>query len=381
MLKQDSISGIRNIMIQIVTLLSLILSKMFFWRRKQRIWLIACGGERWGDNADVFWCYMNREHPEIRTIAIVKNKSVINPKKKNWIERNKLSTYILIMHAEVLATTHNLSDIGPESVLSLTKAKKVRLQHGVIAIGKINVDQTKSGHYDLICASSEKEKKLMTGKIGIEPEVIAVTGLARHDHLKENIKKGSAKTREGILFIPTSRAWFTSDQKEKYESLLFSWVNSLIDCDLKIKIWLHPKWYKNNSKLLVSSFTNVQNFTLEDDLQQLMCKSKLFITDYSSTFFDAALSGIPTIFYQPDRSEYIDKKGLFKEFLDQDLLLVVENKKDLLKQIDKILNDGEYYDQRLEKDQQWAYGYVKTFDGNSCHRIYQQIMQMLESEK
>lgn len=376
MSKQASPSSIRNILIQMVTLVTLILSKMFFWRKKQRIWLIACGGERWGDNADAFWRYMNREHPEIRTIAILKNKSVMNPKEKNWIERNKLSTYIMIMQAEVLATTHNLSDIGPESIVFISKAKKVRLQHGVIAIKRIIADEARSGHYDLICASSLREKEVMTEEIGIKPELIVVTGLARHDLLSKRIKQ--KLFREGLLYIPTLRGWSDAEQRDAYENMLFSWID-LIDKDfaLNIKLWLHPGWSRYGLSEMGLNYRGIDHYGSKQDPQRLICESSLLVTDYSSVFFDAALSGIPTVFYQPDRLLYFEKNGLFKDFLEQDLLLVVQNQDELLLQITKILTSSDYYEERLDQDQKWAYQYVETFDGNSCPRIYQQIMRIL----
>ena len=374
MLKTSNVVGIIK---KILALMVQLLAKALFWENRQRIWLVACGGERWGDNADAFWRYMNKNHPAIKTLAVVKNKAgFFDPGQKSWIKRNKLSSFILIMQAEVLATTHTLSDIGPDSLTSLAKAKKVWLQHGVIAIGKITANKAKAGQYDLICASSSREKQIMTDQLGIKPEFIAITGLARHDRLKEIVNQD--QPREGVLYIPTSRAWLNREQKKHYENLLFSWVELLMKRSREpgVKLWLHPGLAKLRLETPESSLGSVQRFGLEDDPQDLICKSKLLITDYSSVFFDAAISGIPTIFYQPDRSSYIEKKGLLRDFLDQDLLLVVENEKELLLQVDKILNNSDYYKERLKKDQEWAFKYVETFDGYSCQRIFEQITKL-----
>ena len=87
---------------------------------------------------------------------------------------------------------------------------------------------------------------------------------------------------------------------------------------------------------------------------------------------------MPTIFYQPDRVTYLENKGLFNDFLEQDSLLIVDNDEELIVQTEKIINDTGYYRQRLEKDQEWAYQYVETYDGNSCRRIYEHIEQLLK---
>ena len=230
----------RRSIICIVKCCVLMLSKVFFWKKNQRIWLIACGGDRWSDNADAFWLYMNKNHPEIKTIAVIKDRRVFGKTKKNWIKRNKLLNYILILRAEVLATTHTLSDVGPDNLIAISKAKKVWLQHGVIAIGKITASKAKSGLYDLICASSVREKDLMVYELGVNSEDISVTGLARHDVLKE--KAEGNLDRNGILFIPTSRAWIAQTMKKEYEKMLFSWIEKVYNSEMNIpvKVWLHP---------------------------------------------------------------------------------------------------------------------------------------------
>lgn len=378
MKKQDSLRGI---IICIVRCLVLILSKAFFWRKNQRIWLIACGGERWGDNADALWLYMNVQHPEIKTVAVMKNNGSTGLLKGEWVKRNSLMNYAMILQAEVLATTHALSDIGPEFAVSKAKACRVWLQHGVIGIKKILATHAVSGQFDLACASSVREKNLMTDELGINPEIIAVTGLARYDVLKEKTEKELG--RDGTLYIPTSRAWIDQTMKKEYETMLFSWLEKLYysEMDIQFKIWLHPGWYKKGLNDLDSKYDNVQLYQLNTDPQQLILESKLLITDYSSVFFDAALSGIPTIFYQPDRVSYINNKGLFSDYLNEKTLLVVENENELITQLEEIINNKEYYQYRLVEDQKWAYKYVETFDGNSCQRIFARINEMIEQRK
>lgn len=377
MLKQNYL---RNLLIRIVTVVVLIISKLLFWKKKKQFWLIGCGSERWGDNADAFWQYLTANHSEINALAVAKNGFLFDKDNKKWIRRNTLKNYIIVALADVMATTHSLSDIGPESIVSLSKAKKVWLQHGVIAIGKINAAGAKLGFYDMICASSYKEKEVMVKEVGIRPEVISVTGLARHDLLIEKIKEENQ--REGILYIPTSRGWLNRSELEFYEDLLLSWTEKIAEVQRKIKInlWIHPGWHKYGLGELGSACEGFDRFDFSIDPQQLICESKLFITDYSSVFFDAALSGIPTIFFQPDRQEFIENKGILQDFLDQDILLIVQDKLELLFHIEMILNNSDYYQERLQKDQSWARQYVETFDSNACQRIFQNILELQKQE-
>ncbi len=368
---------LRSVFDLIIKSIAVNLAKIFTGYRKERIWLIACGGERWGDSADALWRYMIKNHPEIKTIAVLKNKVAINDH-KNWVKRNSLSNYRMILTAEVLATTHSLSDIGPESLTSASRAKKVWLQHGVIAIGKLTAVNAKKGKYDFVCVSSMQEKKILTELLGINPDIIFKTGLARHDLLREKLKRQSL-FREGVFYLPTSRAWLDATRKKEYERLLFAWIKEINkgSNSINIKLWLHPGWYKVGLDKLGSECNNIKACGLDQDPQNLLLESRLLVTDYSSVFFDAALAGIPTIFYQPDKASYVKEKGLFKDFLEQDNLFVTENQDELLLLIAKIINDSSYYQERVEKDQKWAYKYVETFDGNCSKRIYQQVNKML----
>ena len=372
------LNRLRNILAQTAAYALLFLSKVYFFRSKQRIWLVTCDQYRWGDNADAFWRYMNRKQPMIRTIAIANNKPGKNMN-KSWVRRNSFQSYLLILQAEVLAVTHRFSDVGPNRIVSLAKGKKVWLQHGIIAIGKnlVGSKARSDRGVDLICASSDKEKQRIVEIFGIDPRIVSVTGLARHDVLIEKTSRGLE--RSGILYIPTSRRWLVNNKAKCYDDLLFSWIGKINDSciDTEIRLWIHPGWYEIGLGNLGSAFNNVDRYSLEHDPQELICESKLMITDYSSTFFDAVLSGIPAILYQPDRSAYIEQIGLFEDFIDQDLLLVVEDEDELLRQIELLMNNSEYYSKRLEKDKKWALSNVDSFDGRSCQRIYEEINNLL----
>jgi CDP-glycerol glycerophosphotransferase (TagB/SpsB family) len=346
---------------------------------KEKIWMITCGGDRWGDNSDALWRYLCLHHPEVKAYAVVRNIDDIAPANFYAVKRNSLLNFILILRAEVLATTHTLYDFAPRKILNLSNAKKVWLQHGVVAIGKISGDTARSSNFDLVCVSSQREKELMINELGMNSAALSLTGLARHDVLLSKIR--NELFREGVLYVPTSRMWSVKGMKDAYEKVFFSWIEDLNELDPKIsvKMWLHPGWSKIGIGDLGLNYDNMAWNSFKHDPQQILCESNILITDYSSIFFDAALSSIPTIFYQPDRADYIKNKGLFKGFLQQDFLLIAKDTKELISKIVQLSNDSVYYQERVEKDQAWANKYVERFDGLSCERIYRQIDQILNS--
>lgn len=358
--------------------IALLVKKLFFSNKKQRIWVIGCGGERWGDNADAFWQYANEKDNNLKAIAIMKKSAGFISKKHNWAFKRSIKSYIYILISEALITTHGLYDLGPSLLVDYSNAIKVRLQHGVISIKKMPVCNQKLMNFDLICASSVREKQIMVEEMKLDSETVSITGLARHDRLRQ---KGAGGKREGILYMPTIRDWVSKKEKQYYSQLLFSWLEDYLARfeTRKIKIWLHPNWTKMGFE--VSEHLSELAVDNKNDFQDILLQSELLVTDYSSVAFDAALVGIPVVFYQPDRKVYIDRRGLYEGFVNQKNLLVTEDAGNLVAIIEKILIDKEYHNCRLRKDQQWAHQYVETFDGKCCARIFDEINALANCSK
>ena len=344
--------------------------KIFFRNKKQRIWMIGCGGERWGDNADAFWGYLNEEHSNLNAIAVVRKKAGAIDKSGNWIFKRTIQNYLYVFASEALITTHSLYDLGPSILVDHSNATKVWLQHGVTGLGKWPPYDQKLMKFDLICASSVREKQIMVEEMKLEAEKVAITGLARHDRLRLKMAEGK---REDILYMPTFRDWVTGEDKKMYQELLFSWVERYLADNhlLKLKIWLHPNWQKKGFE--INKSLKAHAIDPKTDLQDILLQSELLVTDYSSVAFDAALAGIPVVFFQPDRKIYAERKGLFSDFVKQKDLLITEDAGNLVEIIEKILSDKEYREYRLAKDRQWANQYVETFDGKCCERIFNEI--------
>ena len=359
-------------------LFCLVAAKVIVIWKKREIWLITHTKLRWGDNAQAFYNYLKYNHPEIDIYAVLDRANIEQVDKQNRLLHSSLKANIFIMLADVLASTHMLNYFGPHKLLKTSPAIKVWLKHGVTGIKKLYLS-SKHEPYDIICVGSEKEKDLFINQLNIPGSKLKVTGYARHDLLKE--KNSKITSRTGVLFIPTKRDWLDNDDREIYETILFSWINKLKQYNLSIpvKLWLHPGWYKqdlNDIKVSADEMVDVKT-----DPQDLLLNTKLLVTDYSSIFFDAALCGVPTIFYQPDRSEFIKMRGLFSDFAVQRELSIIEEEEPLIKNICLILNDDNYHKVRLEKDRSWASTYVTKYDGLSSERIYLEIREQLDNRQ
>ncbi len=367
----------------LVAVLLWLLGRFLLNLRKERIWLIGCGGERWGDNAAALWRYLNRYHPEIRAVAVLKAEQDLAEKTKGpRLRRGSLKNILYMLKAEALITTHALTEVGPQSISRLLRAARVRIEHGVIGIKKMPVNERGFKDFNLICASSEREKKIMTGSMKLDADKIKITGLARHDYLKQAKEKTPG---HGLLYLPTIRDWLTEKEWPFYRKMLFSWLENYATGGEKApaRLWLHPNWSKKGLGIDLAALENqqVEMLGLKEDPQQAMLASKILITDYSSMAFDAALAGLPVVFFQPDRALFIEKRGLYSDFKTEQDLLIIEDENKLLSSIERLLTDGDYRQQRISRDLKWALSYVETFDGRCCERIYFEIAALVQDRR
>src|SRR5690606_8936980 len=141
---------------------------------------------------------------------------------------------------------------------------------------------------------------------------VKLTGLPRHDRLKDNHKKNQ------IIIMPTWRKEITTplnkDMKRPYNpkfknSQYFQKLNELLNNgallayakqnQIKIKFIIHP-----NHKEQLKDFTlnDVIEIVNPDDIKyyEVFNEASLMITDYSSVAFDFAYLRKPIIYYQFD---------------------------------------------------------------------------------
>ena len=112
---------------------------------------------------------------------------------------------------------------------------------------------------------------------------------------------------------------------------------------------------------------NVSNY---ENINDLYVISDMLITDYSSVFFDYAILKRPIIFYMYDLKEYQEDIRGFYIDLKELPGNIVENEKDLVKEVNKLANNFEY-DQRY-KEFNDKFNYLD--DGNVTKRVLEKII-------
>lgn len=291
-----------------------------FHKRDKNLWLISERGDDAADNGYHLFKYLT-EHPEtgITPVYVIEEGSPDYQKVASLngkiVEPGTYEHYKLIYQAGALISTHtygytpNMQAYHKFAKYHLFKPKgiSVFLQHGILDKDTpwLYYDNFKP---DIFVVSSDIEKRIVR-TVCHQPEwVIKNIGLCRYDRLNH-----AGNPEKQILIMPTWREWLKdmnrtdfiqSDFCQKWRALLFNknLIYNLSKQGYKIVFFLHPELQKY-SDLFTHDGITVAN----ENLQDIMMKSEILVTDYSSVYFDMAYMERNIIFFQFDKKEYETK--------------------------------------------------------------------------
>lgn len=341
-----------------------------------------------GDNGEALFKYINKHEKRLAkyTYFVVDKNSEDFKRLKQYgkvVPFGSKKHKRLFLNAKFIYSSH----IRPEFFTAfdfynelkyykdLLKQEFVWLQHGITMNG-ITVDYY-SKRVDYIVSSTNDEcKELSSKKYLYKDGQIILTGFSRYDYLVNNpeniITIAPTWRRELGIHKEINYALFeNSDYYKHYEALLTDerLLAKARECNYKIDFVLHPEMINysecfdkyNNDVVRIISPENV-------NYSEIFEKSKLFITDYSSTLFDFAYLKKPEILYQFDKDEFFGKhyqKGYFAYDTDAfgDILKTADDV------IDKIMF---YFDNGFKMEQKYIDRVNNTFrftDSNNSKRI------------
>lgn len=357
---------------------------------KKDIWLayekFAEGAQ---DNGFYFfdYCYKNNKKKDF--YYVIKNTSPdyenIKPMKDKVVEFMSFK-YMLYMYASKLLISSESKghcyDIRIQKGKIrkfLTNKKHVFLQHGVTALKRVDYvfNKNTANAVDLFVATSDYEKDIIVNNFGYDSDEVITTGFCRWDVLKD--KSGENKQ---IFLMPTWRVWmddFEEDKfiKSEYYKKYVGLLNSerlkriLEEKNITFSFYIHPKF-----KAYIDKFdTKCKNIKIyqygEEKVNDLLMKSSMLITDYSSVAWDMYYQKKPVLFYQFDINDYNEYQGSYLNMeteLFGDRLFEVEDLVDTIKEyIDRAFKEKDQYAELRKK-------YFKYVDTNNCERTYYEII-------
>jgi CDP-glycerol glycerophosphotransferase len=282
------------------------------------VWVIGELPYKAQDNGLHFFKYLRDNHPEIDAYYIVEPDS---PERSNLAGYDHVVNFRSKKHVDVALSadrfigTHHPDYLyptrSPRFGAAVASVPKIFLQHGVMgAKWMVPNYGKKSSDFvtDLVITSSEREKQIFVKDFGYAANEVAVTGLARFDALFAD----DVEVRPGqILIIPTWRPWLQDPETftdstyfERWSTLLASEaMTRLVQAhEGEVVFCLHPNMQQFTHHFDRPGVTVVSQG--EVDVQYLMKRSAVMITDYSSVAFDFSFLDKPVAYYQFDSRRF-----------------------------------------------------------------------------
>lgn len=354
-------------------------------------WLIGERHDIAQDNGAALFKYMSENEISIQqaTGRQPKIRYVIDKSSPKYHDMRKLGSIVAhgswrhifhLLHAKVLISAFDVdSYLIPrkwiksefvEYLLPYLGCRRVFLQHGVtfrnVAPGLHRLVQG----YDMVITSSKNEQAYFANKLGYGRRAV-LTGMPRFASLTKIESRADSRK---ILFAPTWRAGLVMPSYKQFEGDRFdasfaktlycrSIVEFLQDEELKRFLAVHdcellflPHY--EVAEFFTERFRGTERVSVlnqnEIAFQEKLRQADLFITDYSSTFFDVALMGTPVVHWMFDSDNYVDNQelSLFDLWTDG-FGPVVSSHQDVIRELSEIASNefvrSEKYEQRVEK--------------------------------
>jgi len=365
-------------------------------------WLFMDSDTRADDNAEHLYRYVRKYHPEIDSAFVLRKSSedwgrLVN-EGFNLVEFDTPAFQSYYEKAGVLLSSHiDKCFTQYKGKYSLAKKKFIFLQHGVTK-DDISSWLNNTSRIDGILTSTYQEYASLSNPhspYNFDPRCVALTGMPRYDNLV-SISKTSSKTN--ILIMPTWRRDLVGktlkqtsgrsyNPELKNSDYFIYWQNVLSsnalrkiasEGKLNVVFMPHPNLVPYINDFSIPSYIEIIKCN-ETSVQDLISKTKLLLTDYSSIAFDVALSGGECIYYQFDENQVFSgmhtySRGYYS-YKNDGFGPVVYNEVDLFDQITAILNG------KLKSSFTAPNSVFSFIDENNCERVVSAISKIISPEQ
>ena len=357
-------------------------------------WIISEAPNEARDNGYWFFKYLVNTHPQIKCYYAIKKTSPDYDKVRelgNVIEHGSLRHWILYLSASKIVSSQkamgpNAAICGFLEVYGLLKNDRAFLQHGVIK------DDLKWLYYDItkfnifICGAYP-EYRYVDKTFGYPAGHVQYTGLCRFDGLHDG-----KPTERLVVIMPTWREWIadederlaiiegtTAIQETEYFKVWSSFIQDkrikefAEQYDTRFVFFPHREMQKYLDIFPKSTPYITVAGARDYDVQDLLKRASLLITDYSSVFFDVLYMKKPVLFYQFDYDRF--RNGQYGEgyfdYRNNPFGKSFSDRNSVFEELKCYLDN----DFQVSSDYLAAHKeYFKLYDSKNCERVYEAIM-------
>jgi hypothetical protein len=300
-----------------------VLRRATWWMHRSPLWVVGERRDTAQDNGAALFAHLRRERPDLRAYYVVERGSAAWHRMRplgRVVAHGSWRHRLLLWHASHLVNAFDPDVYGiPASwgrddwvrhVRPRVGTRRVFLQHGVVYRDLAPVLGRFVAGHDLVLASADRERDWLAGRLGYGDRAVA-TGLPRHDLL---VRERADDGRPRVLFAPTWRADLVVPSYREggggpvgdvEASGYARFVRHVLEHpvlaaalerhDAVLEVLPH---YEARALLgrLVADRPRVR--VVDADVEEfgaVLRRCAVFLTDYSSTVFDAARLGAPAV--------------------------------------------------------------------------------------
>lgn len=287
-------------------------------REYRHLWLVMERGFDARDNGYWFFRYLREKQPQVNVCFVIDPASPDYGKVARLgrtVRWKSLKHYLMYLAADMLIGTH-VQPASPDLVAFYhlrrigirPRGKQAFLQHGIIG-NKMKMMLYPGLKVDFFASGGKMEYDYLISEYGFPEGVIQYTGLCRFD----NLIRGNDPAGE-ILVMPTWRgadyprgeAFYGTAFYRHFQSLLENprLIRLLEERGLRLVFYPHIELQDELDKFRPASDRIILASWKDYDVQALLMRCSLLVTDYSSVFFDAGYMEKPVIYYPFDLEDF-----------------------------------------------------------------------------
>lgn len=306
--------------------------------RDESLWIYGYNqGTSFTDNSKYLYLHANRHCEGTRDVWFSRDERLVAELRREGYEAYRYRSVrgcYLALRAKYAFITHNRKDVP----WWLTGgATVVRLGHGIPfkrygydeerrirQLGRLKLLAYKLflRNYDYTIATSHEQAANVASAMRLPIDRVWVTGLPRMDALFDGVAD------EDVWCVDHSR--FTADRPESGPLLFYfpTWrrnTTSFPSADLFAEIdrvldeadaTLITRNHPSDSRLDASEYEHVRSLPPGKDFYPLLKHVDLFITDYSSLFYDSLYRRTELLFFPYDYGEYTTSRSFYYDYFD-----------------------------------------------------------------
>lgn len=364
-----------------------VIIKPFIPIRQKQILFVSFGGQKFDDSPMSLFQEMVRDtfFKDFRLIWAFSDPKKYKELTTKKVKIDTLSYYITAMSSHIWITNSSI-----ERGLDLKRSKTIEINtwHGT-PLKKMGDDIKNNQSYSvkrrrqsgisLYCAQSQYDRDIFVRLFHTLPENIIISDLPRNDALQkysdediDKIKKELRipKGKKVILYAPTFREYDRDSFNSCYikPPVDFNKWKRELESDYVLLFRAHYE-IVNIMGIQINSF--IYDVSQYPRLNDLIAISDLLISDYSSIYFDYAITEKPMLNFAYDLKEYETKRGLYLD-LRKVLPCNINKCEDTLLEEIKCLNFERYSEKTKKFREQFA-----PFPGHAVEILIEKIKNII----